>query len=650
MAASARFNVRVIDKKLYMPLSDEHDEHTPDTVGGADAPRDSVFAACKKLFPVPKPTCCGCCGGDPDNPISPASCAGAFLTLAAVLVLVGATLPTMTATLIGREVAHAVDTRMAIDGPNAAGMAHFLDSRSDGGKSESFLNIHVFDLMNAEAVLHGAKPCVRDVGPFVYQIHVQHFDVYWTATDAPDDTTRVALDGEPGPVVRYKTYKWFSFREDLSVGPDDQNVTIISEVYQFIAAAARLALLEDKTFLELIADDGFLRPLSPLEQLSKNVTVREAIFGYDSPILKQAAGLLPAHGPISSKYPGFLGGNNTFDYAKKHAKMSAMYTRSATEAAVSDKEGYYGDGRNICARSICIANGQDRLAVCPCLTPACNATSGPFEVPMWNGLSDKQVHRAEYCGGPNGGGDGDGMGSGNEGDENEKNEDIDGGGSSEPREHPAPLEAVASAAAAAAASKLRQDPANHHGGAPGPFDPNLVHGTLNGVRFCPGVQPYSAKTAWFPELFRTATIENNDPPWIDYLGLSLLRFRPKADTYSNSSDVPEHKAFYMDTTPRGLMNMSRVLDTFPMPVSRDIAMVVCGSPSSLAFAFFVADGKIDRSLPVLLRFASCLLAGTCRSRTSSTPTRPCARASTRRGTASRRPTARATTPRSTSSR
>ncbi|KAG5867177.1 hypothetical protein JTB14_030927 [Gonioctena quinquepunctata] len=76
--------------------------------------------------------------------------------------------------------------------------------------------VYLFDIQNPEEIVQGAKPVVRETGPFVYKVHKWNSDVEW---DTSDD-------------ISYFSYKRYQFDEKASgIFTEDFKVTIFNVAY-----------------------------------------------------------------------------------------------------------------------------------------------------------------------------------------------------------------------------------------------------------------------------------------------------------------------------------------------------------------------------------------------------------------------------------
>nr|XP_023025981.1 sensory neuron membrane protein 2 [Leptinotarsa decemlineata] len=76
--------------------------------------------------------------------------------------------------------------------------------------------VYMFDVQNPDEILQGAKPIVRETGPFVYKVYKWKSDIKW---DTPDD-------------ISYYSYMRYEFDEEASgVYTDDLKVTIFNTAY-----------------------------------------------------------------------------------------------------------------------------------------------------------------------------------------------------------------------------------------------------------------------------------------------------------------------------------------------------------------------------------------------------------------------------------
>lgn len=162
-------------------------------------------------------------------------------------------------------------------------------------------SMYLFNVLNPDEVLNGAKPDLQQVGPYVFTEQHHKSSLLWNTNET----------------VTYRQIRTWHFVPDLSVGTLDDNVTILNSV------AATMGHMIDQHVSAFFRPgvNMFLRGID--EKLFVTKSVREIIFdGYHDPLfdnLEEVLNLLPflkkmvPEGSVMDKFAFFYGRNGT-DY------------------------------------------------------------------------------------------------------------------------------------------------------------------------------------------------------------------------------------------------------------------------------------------------------------------------------------------------
>jgi len=134
-----------------------------------------------------------------------------------------------------------------------------------------FMDYYFFDVVNPEEIAKGAKPIVRQVGPYVYREVRKKIDVNFT-------------EGQSN--LLYREAKWFTFAPELSVGTENDTLMTLNIAILTIADRVRYesALTQGVIKTALQAFD---------EKLFVKKTVHEILWGYSPDIFTKLKHLLP---------------------------------------------------------------------------------------------------------------------------------------------------------------------------------------------------------------------------------------------------------------------------------------------------------------------------------------------------------------------
>ncbi len=126
-------------------------------------------------------------------------CFAIFSCFMSILMFCGAA---FSLTLFHNIVREEIYKSLKFDSPEAEGFKYFESTMSNVSE-EILMNVYVQDIQNARDVIQGkAKPCIKEVGPFVYQIDDERFNVTWS---------------QENEIVNFKNWNRFIFRKDKSV-------------------------------------------------------------------------------------------------------------------------------------------------------------------------------------------------------------------------------------------------------------------------------------------------------------------------------------------------------------------------------------------------------------------------------------------------
>ncbi|KAK4299017.1 hypothetical protein Pmani_028673 [Petrolisthes manimaculis] len=130
-----------------------------------------------------------------------------------------------------------------------------------------YMQFYLFNVTNPDEIrTKGAKPIIREVGPYTYDEHREKYDLQW--------------DHSEGTVTYYQN-KSFVFNPDMSPGhSEDDPVTTINAV--MVSIASKVEPLGP--VVEALVEFAFLR-FSETIFITK--TVGELLWGYDEPLMTE---------------------------------------------------------------------------------------------------------------------------------------------------------------------------------------------------------------------------------------------------------------------------------------------------------------------------------------------------------------------------
>lgn len=131
-----------------------------------------------------------------------------------------------------------------------------------------YMQFYMFDCLNPEEVLNGAKPYVLEKGPYTYIEKRIKYDIIHNSNGT----------------VTYKQNRTFHFVEELSVGPESDRFTTPNPVYWSLLSALRYENRDINWLINLLTT-------FEQEYVFMNRTVKEILWGYQDPALHFAKGV-----------------------------------------------------------------------------------------------------------------------------------------------------------------------------------------------------------------------------------------------------------------------------------------------------------------------------------------------------------------------
>ncbi|XP_035196634.1 scavenger receptor class B member 1 isoform X2 [Oxyura jamaicensis] len=151
-----------------------------------------------------------------------------------------------------------------------------------------YLSVHLFEVLNPNEVLEGAKPILNQRGPYVYR----EFRYKTNITFHDNDT------------VSYLEYRKLFFRPDLSNGTEDEYIVMPN----ILMLGASVMMENLPNFVKLLLS-GALAGLK--QEAFMNRTVGDILWGYDDPLLDTINMIVPGLIPFKGKFGMFVGFNNS---------------------------------------------------------------------------------------------------------------------------------------------------------------------------------------------------------------------------------------------------------------------------------------------------------------------------------------------------
>ncbi|NXR76570.1 SCRB1 protein, partial [Pycnonotus jocosus] len=152
-----------------------------------------------------------------------------------------------------------------------------------------YLSVYFFEVLNPNEVLQGAKPALRERGPYVYREYRTKTNITFHDNDT---------------AVSYLEYRNLFFQPHLSNGTEEDYI-VVSDILM-MGAAVMMDKMPDffkgllSVALTLLNQKAFM-----------NRTVGEIMWGYEDPLINAVNSILPGLLPFKGKFGLFLDFNNT---------------------------------------------------------------------------------------------------------------------------------------------------------------------------------------------------------------------------------------------------------------------------------------------------------------------------------------------------
>jgi len=150
------------------------------------------------------------------------------------------------------------------------------------------LKLYFFNTTNPEGFLKGEKPFLVEMGPYTWEETWEKVGVSW---------------GEDGTTVKYSIKKTFRFRRDLSIGGEDDLITLPN--------VPLFASMNQIRFAGKLVQQALGSMLGILKQeIFNSTTVRDIIWGYENPLIKLGNEVLPPDKKLPFNDFGFFVNKN----------------------------------------------------------------------------------------------------------------------------------------------------------------------------------------------------------------------------------------------------------------------------------------------------------------------------------------------------
>ena len=294
-----------------------------------------------------------------------------------------------------------LDSRYLLDSTNRSCFKEWQDSTPTAdGNGTRYLKLYVFNVTNAAEVVEGAKPQLKEVGPYTYSYGWKRFNLSWSGDR---------------DVIRYQQWQYYVFNRNLSVGPESDTFTTANIPFWGIVhkhtplfgnkplnlapalyacnlgvGGQALKTCEQpcgSAFCPSSDCDGAkLCPtnVSVVDRAFMTKSIKEVAFGYLDPQLAVAHGFDPVEAP--ARYPGFFPNVTSFEDAKRSAPPQAVHTGLVDKASA-----YYHT----------ITDGFEYIKACPPADPP-NASFNPDSKACVSPWSTKHNNSANKVGGSDG--------------------------------------------------------------------------------------------------------------------------------------------------------------------------------------------------------------------------------------------------------
>ena len=152
-----------------------------------------------------------------------------FAFLAVVLIPIAINLPQYTI----KKFHEIVKYKVLITEKASTDKSHYIyDSWVDSNNSHTIptsISAYFFNVTNPNEILSGQKPILKELGPYIYDIHKKHTNIEFD------------FDIYGKKIVRYiewKTYTWSEKNDDYSTSPYDEifNINIIFQIWRHLSS------------------------------------------------------------------------------------------------------------------------------------------------------------------------------------------------------------------------------------------------------------------------------------------------------------------------------------------------------------------------------------------------------------------------------
>jgi len=176
----------------------------------------------------------------------------AFIGL--ILVVVAIAVPP----IVTRMVDEALRDAVILEGEDSVAFDNFVDNHDN----LVYTTCYVYDLVNINDYMVGAKPVVVERGPYVYTERLRRYNLTWNAD---------------GSLLSYRQYKSYEFVKEMSVDDDDERL-ITSLNIPFMGLRYAMAEIGQLGILKYVYDTMLNIPEK--DRLFTRRPVREIMFGY----------------------------------------------------------------------------------------------------------------------------------------------------------------------------------------------------------------------------------------------------------------------------------------------------------------------------------------------------------------------------------
>ena len=183
-------------------------------------------------------------------------CSGFALLICLTFLIGGAVLPEAFRTLVKDD----IQSSLVLQQSNTAGLKGFISDADS--EDRVYAKFYVQSIANPLEVLKGARPEIKEVGPFVYRMRNERFNLTWT---------------EEGDILSFKQWAFFMFAPELSIGLDSETV-VVSVNMLFHALAYNVVRYVPRPLRGTVL--ALLYPASDYDRLFIEKSVKETLFGY----------------------------------------------------------------------------------------------------------------------------------------------------------------------------------------------------------------------------------------------------------------------------------------------------------------------------------------------------------------------------------